>query len=440
MQRAVVTTMAPTDTFSSWVARRPGWKALRTTGTRVIARRAHYAAFFGDEAPPAGYGIVVGNCQAESLRLVISSDALPAIGCLPCTSSTRRHRSTARSALEGGVPGRPAHPRRLPWSAPGHRAVARVASRRRAGGDRPRHPVRGTASLPSRPAPSRVPRGRRWSPITTCAPSPRRRGSPFPRCFPRPPSARSPTPPSPNCGAARGMGLDIVASDLFVPVVADLIEPSIIRATPSSCRSASASPRLWETLAGVSIPAAPSSPRCVRRSNPGSSTRGRSMRPLERTGSSPAKRSPRRRARGAPRLLPRTARPCSPPSSKRMTRFCHLGGSGVTASTPGIGCHPRAPRPARAARGRRLRPRDRGRGAAREPWTRVRDPRRDRQLVPEPPCTLTSRTVSGALSRGGDRARPRAGTAPPAHRHPPDVPQSSDGPRNSRVAGRSTAR
>lgn len=40
------------------------------------ARRAHYAAFYGD-LPAAGYGVVVGNCQAESVRLVLDSDELP---------------------------------------------------------------------------------------------------------------------------------------------------------------------------------------------------------------------------------------------------------------------------------------------------------------------------------------------------------------------------
>lgn len=53
--------------------------SLADHGEAVIARRRHYAVFYGDEAPPAGYGLVVGNCQAESLRLVVSSDALPGV-------------------------------------------------------------------------------------------------------------------------------------------------------------------------------------------------------------------------------------------------------------------------------------------------------------------------------------------------------------------------
>ena len=53
--------------------------SLADHGDAVIARRRHYAEFFGEKAPADGFGLVVGNCQAESLRLVISSEALPAV-------------------------------------------------------------------------------------------------------------------------------------------------------------------------------------------------------------------------------------------------------------------------------------------------------------------------------------------------------------------------
>ena len=46
-----------------------------TTDART-ARRDHYAGFFGD-LPRTDYGVVVGNCQAESVRLVLDSDELP---------------------------------------------------------------------------------------------------------------------------------------------------------------------------------------------------------------------------------------------------------------------------------------------------------------------------------------------------------------------------
>jgi hypothetical protein len=39
----------------------------------VLARERHYAEFFGHASLPAGFGVILGNCQAESLRLVIDS-------------------------------------------------------------------------------------------------------------------------------------------------------------------------------------------------------------------------------------------------------------------------------------------------------------------------------------------------------------------------------
>jgi hypothetical protein len=45
----------------------------------VLARRAHYASFFGDEPAPDGFGIVVGNCQAESLRIALTSPEVPTV-------------------------------------------------------------------------------------------------------------------------------------------------------------------------------------------------------------------------------------------------------------------------------------------------------------------------------------------------------------------------
>ena len=45
------------------------------TDDALTARRAHYAGFFGD-LPRTDYGVVVGNCQAESVRIVLDSDDL----------------------------------------------------------------------------------------------------------------------------------------------------------------------------------------------------------------------------------------------------------------------------------------------------------------------------------------------------------------------------
>lgn len=52
---------------------------LADDAAAVIARRRHYAEFFGDAPAPEGYGVVVGNCQAESIRLVISGETHPAV-------------------------------------------------------------------------------------------------------------------------------------------------------------------------------------------------------------------------------------------------------------------------------------------------------------------------------------------------------------------------
>ncbi len=42
-------------------------------GSAVLARRRHYAEFFGLEPLPEAFGVVVGNCQAESLRWVMDA-------------------------------------------------------------------------------------------------------------------------------------------------------------------------------------------------------------------------------------------------------------------------------------------------------------------------------------------------------------------------------
>lgn len=57
------------------------------------ALRDHDAGFFGD-LPRTDYGVVVGNCQAESVRLVLDSDELPLVRVPPVylldAAATRR--------------------------------------------------------------------------------------------------------------------------------------------------------------------------------------------------------------------------------------------------------------------------------------------------------------------------------------------------------------
>lgn len=45
----------------------------------MLERRRHYGAFSGLDPLPPAYGLVVGNCQAESLRVMLDSPALPLV-------------------------------------------------------------------------------------------------------------------------------------------------------------------------------------------------------------------------------------------------------------------------------------------------------------------------------------------------------------------------
>jgi len=62
--------------------------AIAPVAEQVLARRAHYAAFFGDEPLPEGFGIVVGNCQAESLRIVLDEPEHPTVRIPPVHEMT----------------------------------------------------------------------------------------------------------------------------------------------------------------------------------------------------------------------------------------------------------------------------------------------------------------------------------------------------------------
>ena len=81
-----------------------GSTSLADDAAAVIARRRHYAEFFGDAVPPAGYGVVVGNCQAESIRLVVSSGdhpavRIPAVHEMDAADAERLHRLLAGAAF-----------------------------------------------------------------------------------------------------------------------------------------------------------------------------------------------------------------------------------------------------------------------------------------------------------------------------------------------------
>ncbi|MFJ6653285.1 WcbI family polysaccharide biosynthesis putative acetyltransferase [Microbacterium sp. NPDC091313] len=70
----------------------------------VLARRTHYAHFFGDAPAPDGFGVVVGNCQAESLRITLTSPdvptvRVPAVHELTADDAGRLHGLLARAAF-----------------------------------------------------------------------------------------------------------------------------------------------------------------------------------------------------------------------------------------------------------------------------------------------------------------------------------------------------
>lgn len=81
-----------------------GSASLADGTAAVIARRRHYAEFFGDAPAPEGYGVVVGNCQAESIRLVISGGdhpavRIPAVHEMDAADAERLHRLLAGAAF-----------------------------------------------------------------------------------------------------------------------------------------------------------------------------------------------------------------------------------------------------------------------------------------------------------------------------------------------------
>ena len=47
--------------------------AVAPAGSLVLARRQHYSEFYGLAPLPESYGVVLGNCQAESLRMVMDA-------------------------------------------------------------------------------------------------------------------------------------------------------------------------------------------------------------------------------------------------------------------------------------------------------------------------------------------------------------------------------
>ncbi|MFJ4036440.1 WcbI family polysaccharide biosynthesis putative acetyltransferase [Microbacterium sp. NPDC090007] len=189
----------------------------------VIARRAHYAAFFGDVLPPEGYGVVVGNCQAESLRLVISSDALPtvrvpAVHELTADDAGRLHRLLAGASFLVAQPvrddyrGMPLGTAQLRRSLPSSARTVTVPAVRFAG----LHPFQAVLRLPDFPEdPPLV----AYHDVRTVA---RAAGLDVAAALPARAVQEIAAASRSELRRREGLGLDVAASDLLEPVVDDL--------------------------------------------------------------------------------------------------------------------------------------------------------------------------------------------------------------------------
>ncbi len=197
--------------------------SLADHGDAVIARRSHYAQFYGEAPVPAGYGIVVGNCQAESLRLVVASDALPAIR-IPAvheltSDEVRRLHELLRGAaflvvqpIRDDYRALPLGTAQLRASLPAGARTVTVPAVRFAG----LHPFQAVLRLPDFPEdPPLV----AYHDVRTVA---RATGVVVPDALP--PGVVHALADASRAELRRreGLGLDVAASDLLDPVVADL--------------------------------------------------------------------------------------------------------------------------------------------------------------------------------------------------------------------------
>lgn len=70
--------------------------AVASAGSLVLARRRHYSEFYGLTPLPEHFGVVLGNCQAESLRMVIDAPEhrfvrVPAVHEMTAADAARLH-------------------------------------------------------------------------------------------------------------------------------------------------------------------------------------------------------------------------------------------------------------------------------------------------------------------------------------------------------------
>lgn len=197
--------------------------SLADHGEAVIARRRHYGEFFGEAPLPENFGLVVGNCQAESLRLVIASDALPAIRVpavheLTAADADRLHQLLAAASFLVVQPIRDDY-RKLPLgtaqlraSLPSGARVVTVPAVRFAG----LHPFQAVLRLPAFPEdPPLV----AYHDVRTVAEA---AGTPVASALPAAEVRAIADASVAELRRREALGLDVVASDLFAPVVEDL--------------------------------------------------------------------------------------------------------------------------------------------------------------------------------------------------------------------------
>jgi len=189
----------------------------------VIARRRHYAEFFGEAPLPPRFGVVVGNCQAESLRLVIASDALPAVRIpavheLTAAEALRLHEILASASFLVAQPvrddyrGLPLGTAQLRAVLPSDARVVLVPSIRYAG----LHPFQAVLRLPGFEVDPPLVAYHDVRLLAEAA------GLPVSRNLPAESVRELAAESVAELRRREALGLDIAASDLFSPVVADL--------------------------------------------------------------------------------------------------------------------------------------------------------------------------------------------------------------------------
>lgn len=200
-----------------------GETSLADHGGTVIARRRHYAEFFGEAPLPPRFGVVVGNCQAESLRLVIASDDLPAIR-IPAVheftadETARLHEVLARASFLVAQPvhddyrGLPLGTAQLRASLPNDARVVLLPSIRYAG----LHPFQVVLRLPGFELDPPLVAYHDVRLLAEAA------GLPVARELPAESVREVAAESVAELRRREDLGLDVAASDLFTPVVADL--------------------------------------------------------------------------------------------------------------------------------------------------------------------------------------------------------------------------